>query len=791
MIRLSRLFWLVCCCCCAAASASAQVTASFTARAVDPADQTTYTFSNVDIGAAASDRYIAVFVMGRRFASSSCTLSSGTIDGAAATLHATQEANTTSGNCAITSLLYTPAAVTSGTTTTITVTYPATMARVSIAVLRLTSVLSITPVSVVSNDAAAPSGNMTIQPYSVGAGVAQTHNASTTGTTWTGLTEQFDELAEGTQWTSGALLTPTTRQSSLSISATFAGGNTDSTGLWAAWGRIGPAFTAANPSHWVTENGSSSSFCEQSDPCNITRADALLGGSIMPPGSYVTVAAGVYSQDEITWAGSGTQAFPIKIVGAGTTSRFTGTRTKVTPDAGYTWTLTSGMSYTYETDFDDAALYIVTMMAQRLPVPGWQPIVVDDRSPPFTTTSFRVYSYDYPMRFRQQSSIAAVEAMHCSFAHATTTNKLYVHTCDEGPPTNAENLYAGSTGWGEQVVTGDYLWFEGFQYEHARNQTLLVQESAAGFTLKNIVAIAAQIWVKGTNFTVENIDASHVAEQSTPITSPCYDANPTFGEGECWNESGDGFQLLLGEGGDSVPFGTATNLFIHQGWNGMTFDGNVDINGMYLWGFANHAVDYSGSGGSVTNMECANTQDCFQATADQFDNLTVTHSLFFGAFWITSDYNGDGSCCTPPTSVTLNYNIFGNVLTSTEVYPHVTSDCNIYMPRSAAQSSIWRATAVTGVPGADTAYDTLTDVRAGTAWEDNSIQNVYSKWYDNSIFATWDDPEDLPSNGRLGFTLADPGGAAALTVCGVQAGPTDLGSQSTEAQPMRLRFRTP
>ena len=66
---------------------------------------------------------------------------------------------------------------------------------------------------------------------------------------------------------------------------------------------------AVTYTHFVTPDGSSTSFCTQGEPCSLSRAVALVGSSSMRPGSLVLVqygADGVYSQGALTFKGSGT-----------------------------------------------------------------------------------------------------------------------------------------------------------------------------------------------------------------------------------------------------------------------------------------------------------------------------------------------------------------------------------------------------------------------------------------------------------------------------------------------------
>ena len=85
---------------------------------------------------------------------------------------------------------------------------------------------------------------------------------------------------------------------------------------------------AVTYTHFVSPNGSASSQCTQQEPCNLTRAVALVGSASMPPGSTVLVqrgADGIYSQAALTFTGSGAAGNPIKFIGENGV-RITGSR---------------------------------------------------------------------------------------------------------------------------------------------------------------------------------------------------------------------------------------------------------------------------------------------------------------------------------------------------------------------------------------------------------------------------------------------------------------------------------
>ena len=303
--------------------------------------------------------------------------------------------------------------------------------------------------------------------------------------------------------------------------------------------------SVATYTHFVRSDGSTTSFCAEREPCSLSRAVSLIGSSNMRPGSAVLVqfgSDGVYSQAALTFAGSGTAQEPIRFVGENGV-RLTGTRFKPEPSR---WTRVQGRQFTYQLDWDEQTAFPVDNAAQRPPVKTWRPIRVDDRRPPFTQSMGRPFSLEFPIRYTARSSIAQVEAQHCTIWNDRSNNKVYVHMCHDGPPADADNLYLGSSGWGSVVINGDYLWLENLAIEQTTGTGLKVNPSANGTVLKRIAARASQVWLEGTNTLAEVLDVGHFITQGLHPTE-CYDANPDFGVGaSAGNRRRRGTALLIG-----------------------------------------------------------------------------------------------------------------------------------------------------------------------------------------------------------------------------------------------------
>ncbi len=120
-------------------------------------------------------------------------------------------------------------------------------------------------------------------------------------------------------------------------------------------------------------------------------------------------------------------------------------------------------------------------------------------------------------------------------------------TCSTTPRRHAigTNLYLMGAGWGTLTVNGDYIWLENLTIEHATPEGLRVNTSANGTVLKRITALAAIVNLRGINTLAEDLNVSHVIRQRTDPVE-CYDANPGFGVGECWNANAIGQALSIG-----------------------------------------------------------------------------------------------------------------------------------------------------------------------------------------------------------------------------------------------------
>lgn len=161
------------------------ITKSFTGSAAQTPSQTVYTFSSQALGTAASDRYIVVGTLAR--AAAARTLDSVTVGGVAATkLTALENAGSNSGLWL--------AAVPTGTTGDVVLTFSSTMVRAAIAIWRVDGI-STTPTDVDTSDALPATANITIAAGGVAFGASFVGiNTTTLTATWTNLTTDADYL---------------------------------------------------------------------------------------------------------------------------------------------------------------------------------------------------------------------------------------------------------------------------------------------------------------------------------------------------------------------------------------------------------------------------------------------------------------------------------------------------------------------------------------------------------------------------------------------------------------------
>ncbi|MFA5768360.1 MAG: LamG-like jellyroll fold domain-containing protein [Bacteroidales bacterium] len=218
----------------------------------DTADTNQYTYS-VSFGDAAADRYIIVTAAARK-AGASTTITGVTIGGVSATeVH--QNTNT-STNTDVSGIFI--AAVPTGTSGNVVVTYGATMVRSIIGVYRVTSLSSATASDTAGYISTAdPTNTLDIPAGGFAVAVALTNSGGTT--TWTGLTEDFDGTLETFVTYSGASKSFLDAQTGLTITADFSGATSEAVASFASWGiSTGTATNSTRGAHLTGKSATNS-----------------------------------------------------------------------------------------------------------------------------------------------------------------------------------------------------------------------------------------------------------------------------------------------------------------------------------------------------------------------------------------------------------------------------------------------------------------------------------------------------------------------------------------------------
>lgn len=191
-----------------------------------PSDLTTYTFSSQNLGTAASDRYIIVAV-GARKSGATTSISSVTVAGITATQVIQQANNVTNTNIAGIYI----AAVPTGTTGNVVVTFGAGMVRCAIDTYRATGI-NPTAFDALASIAGNPSVALDIPANGGAIGFGAT--AAATSATWTGLTERSDTSVETFSTFSGGSDDGMSAETNRSVTITF-GSSSESVGVFASW----------------------------------------------------------------------------------------------------------------------------------------------------------------------------------------------------------------------------------------------------------------------------------------------------------------------------------------------------------------------------------------------------------------------------------------------------------------------------------------------------------------------------------------------------------------------------
>jgi len=220
--------------------------ASFIAVTHDTGNVTTYTFAGANIGAADAARYVIVLVTHASSAGAARTVSSATIGGISASIHANAGAASAQGLG--TAILI--ALVPTGTTATISITLSGGGGSCDIGVYRVVGLASATPFDTATASDAAGGGVLTTNTLDVPhrglvLGVAN-FEADSGSVTWVGASENYDESnGDGTpEIVTGAMSNDLAAEVNRTVSATHStngGSGNDCCMSVASWSVLTPS----------------------------------------------------------------------------------------------------------------------------------------------------------------------------------------------------------------------------------------------------------------------------------------------------------------------------------------------------------------------------------------------------------------------------------------------------------------------------------------------------------------------------------------------------------------------
>lgn len=488
---------------------------------------------------------------------------------------------------------------------------------------------------------------------------------------------------------------------------------------------LAPASVAGQPfTHFVSPGGSATSLCADVEPCSLTRVVELLNYGGLAPGSLVHLASGDYVQPQLVLRGSGRSDAPIRFVGQ-SGARLVGVAEKPT-----IWARAPGRVYIWQTALSSQGVQTV---AQRDPS-TWQPWLVDDRAPPYTTTRGRSFTLDAPPLYAWRATAAEVDAQSCTWTSSTVNGLLYVHMCHDGPPAPDDDLRVGRANWGSLIVEGDHLSFEDLALAYTSGTALRVMPTAEGVRLSNVRAVAAQVWLEGINTVAEDLDISHVITQG-PLGPACgYDVNPGFGVGECFHDSGNRRALLVGREGVNWRFNqVCRRCRVTKSWNLARVDGPNLIEDSTFNDAPNHCLEASGSEVTIRDSIAYNCQDSLFIKGNPLSALTIERNMFNNGVYVATSYDGRGGEAMPAPWV-FRYNLLKSLVVDRWTFPALTSTCNVY----AGAGDAFKIIDTNGVAGAT--YATLAAVQQAGK-EAGSVTAPVSSWTLSPAFGFTNLPE--------------------------------------------------
>ena len=202
------------------------------------------TFSSVAIGTASSDRYVVAVATVRSAGTSDITMTC-TIGGVSATSAATVASLTSSAHRQNIFI----AAVPTGTTGNVVLTFSRSAIRSMISVFAVTGIDGLTASATATSTASPGSGTITIPAG--GIAIAGSYNILGGAYTWSNLTERHDDVFNTNNYWSAASDAFATLQTSRVITATMAGSPVQPVTCFAAWAQLSGGPTSSILSYWI------------------------------------------------------------------------------------------------------------------------------------------------------------------------------------------------------------------------------------------------------------------------------------------------------------------------------------------------------------------------------------------------------------------------------------------------------------------------------------------------------------------------------------------------------------
>lgn len=250
---------------------------SFLTAASDVSNLTTYTFAAQNIGTADSGRHVIVAIQSRG-GSGSSAISTVTVGGVSATIVQQQFNNAGGANVAGIAI----AAVPTGTTGDIVVTFSTGQSRAAIQAYRAVGLDSATPNDGSTSTAAAPTYAIHVPAGGIAVGCGCSNAGGTA--TWTGITEDSDAVVESLICATSASSLFASEQTGLSLTCTFSS-SSGPVGAFASWGAA--AGTAGQPAMRRFGGVDNANFRCGSEGVKMWRVEPRPSGLLLPDRSLV------------------------------------------------------------------------------------------------------------------------------------------------------------------------------------------------------------------------------------------------------------------------------------------------------------------------------------------------------------------------------------------------------------------------------------------------------------------------------------------------------------------------